>query len=198
MQTDNAKNPEPISMLEKMLLHHCTPALFGLKQANLFSCPKNGALIAEIRDYNRLLNKTGVYIRVLYQCRNRLSILVYREKTLREYLGQKAVSEYLLENGYPEDCGQADYIPRAFCRLRKRMAECAFPHEIGFFLGYPVEDVFGFMTQNGRNFKCCGYWKVYGDEEEAMKIFSRYDKCREIISKKVVTGTPILKLLGIA
>ena len=42
-------------------------------------------------------------------------------------------------------------------------AEAAdFPHEIGVFLGYPLEDVVGFIRHRGKCFTCCGCWKSYG------------------------------------
>ena len=36
-----------------------------------------------------------------------------------------------------------------------------FPHEMGLLLGYPVEDVTGFMVHGGKNSLYSGYWKVY-------------------------------------
>ena len=49
--------------------------------------------------------------------------------------------------------------------LRMRLASGdGFPHEIGLFLGYPVEDVLGFIENAGQNCKCCGCWKVYCNE----------------------------------
>ena len=33
----------------------------------------------------------------------------------------------------------------------------AFPHEIGLLLGYPVEDVLGFIRHQGKNYLYTGY-----------------------------------------
>ena len=41
-----------------------------------------------------------------------------------------------------------------------------FPHEIGLLLGYPPEDVSGFIENGGKNFLCSGYWKVYKGRQE--------------------------------
>lgn len=46
-----------------------------------------------------------------------------------------------------------------------------FPHEIGLFLGYPVEDVKGFIENKGENCVKCGAWKVYCNPEEKMHFF---------------------------
>ena len=53
------------------------------------------------------------------------------------------------------------------CRKGKR-----FPHEIGVLLGYPAEDVKGFVVNEGKNYLYSGYWKVYGDLSEAKQLFT--------------------------
>ena len=44
-------------------------------------------------------------------------------------------------------------------------------------LGYPSEDVSGFIKHGAKNSKCVGTWKVYGDEAEAQKKFKLYKMC---------------------
>lgn len=115
---------------------------------------------------------------------------MYRVKKLEEDLKKNEVSKFLRENGYKETC-----VNYAISLLKKRLMDLkAFPHEIGVFLGYPIEDVIGFINNKGCNFKCCGYWKVYGDKEKAIKEFARYDKCRMIYTKLWNQGRSILKL----
>ena len=82
--------------------------------------------------------------------------------------------------------------------LAKRIKGCNdFPHEIGIFLDYPIEDVKGFIENNGENFKLCGFWKVYDNEEKARKTFSNYKKCRSFLCGKLNEGTDIYKALRI-
>lgn len=65
-------------------------------------------------------------------------------------------------------------------QLGKRLCEQKdFPHEIGLFLGYPLEDVQGFIEHHAEGYKCVGCWKVYGDEEHARREFRRYQKCTD-------------------
>ncbi len=54
-----------------------------------------------------------------------------------------------------------------------------FPHEIGLFLGYPPEDVYGFIHAR-LGAKCCGCWKVYGDVDAARRTFAKYRKCTKV------------------
>ena len=69
-----------------------------------------------------------------------------------------------------------------------------FPHEIGLFLGYPPEDVLGFIKNGAENCKRLGCWKVYGDEENALKTFKKYEKCTEIYSKLWNNGRSLERL----
>lgn len=58
-----------------------------------------------------------------------------------------------------------------------------FPHEIGIFLDYPLQDVKGFIENKGKNSKYNGLWKVYGDKDASMKLFEKYRKCISVYSE---------------
>ena len=76
------------------------------------------------------------------------------------------------------------------------MSRGDFPHEIGAFLGYPVSDILGFIENNGKNYKFSGYWKVYGDAEEAKILFERYDRSRCMMMEKMSCGECLENILG--
>lgn len=46
-----------------------------------------------------------------------------------------------------------------------------FPHEMGLLLGYPPEDVKGFIHNQGKNYLYSGYWKVYDRPHEKSGCF---------------------------
>lgn len=78
---------------------------------------------------------------------------------------------------------------QAVAMLRKRFAtDDGFPHEIGLFLGYPLGDVMGYIENAGRNSKCSGCWKVYCNECEAMKLFAKFDKCKNVYRQLFAEG----------
>lgn len=56
------------------------------------------------------------------------------------------------------------------------------PHEIGYFLGYPYEDVHQFIVQHGENYKVFGAWKVYTDVEQALTTFDSYRACTQYLT----------------
>ena len=70
----------------------------------------------------------------------------------------------------------------------------AFPHEIGVFLGYPLEDVLGFIENGGRNCLYCGCWKVYANECAALEAFVRSEKCKSVYQRLFASGCPLSKL----
>ena len=91
------------------------------------------------------------------------------------YLKHSAAKDILKENGYPESPG------RCVSYLRGRLAESGeFPHEVELFLGYPPEDVSGFIKNGAQACKCVGCWKVYGDEAKAKCTFAKYKKCTAV------------------
>ncbi len=76
----------------------------------------------------------------------------------------------------------------------RRFSECDFPHEIGFFLGYPAKDVIGFINHKGENYLARGMWKVYDNVEHAEKKFRSYEKCTKVYLSCFEGGRSINKL----
>ncbi|MCQ4727415.1 DUF3793 family protein [Anaerotignum faecicola] len=186
---------------EKLLILHCSPTLLGLKQASLFSCPavKEEEFTPLLGRYNILLNPKDIYFKVLYRCGARFYILTYRKKPMLASLKNHAVNGFLKSIGYPTQTDGTDYVEKMVLHLAGRITGCdSFPHEFGFFMGYPAQDVIAFIENGGRNYKFCGYWKVYGNEEEARRLFERYRKCREVLLKKAESGATVLNILGAA
>ena len=70
-----------------------------------------------------------------------------------------------------------------------------FPHEVGLFLGYPPEDVRGFMKSSRDGVKCVGCWKVYGDEIRAREVFWRYRRCKEVFEENMQRGRKLETLI---
>lgn len=168
-------------MLDKLLIAHCSPTLSGMKTANLFLCsiPSDEGLCTMVAAWNRELNPKGVSLHILCKRNERALIYVYRRAMLAADLQVLGVQAFLTEFGY------SDLAPE-FCleRLKERFADSpGFPHEIGLFLGYPLGDVRGFIENGGQNYKLCGPWKVYCNECEALKLFTKYKKCREVYTK---------------
>lgn len=147
-------------MSEDLLVQHCSPTLAGIKTGNMFSCKfaDDTEMRNCVRCWNRIFVKKGLRMLPLRFQNNRALVYVYRPSRLTQDLQQKTVCKILQERGYekaaPEQC---------LIQLMNRLAKDEeFPHEIGLFLGYPPEDVQGFIKNRAADCKCVGCWKVYG------------------------------------
>ena len=147
----------------------------------------------------------GIRIRVLTWRPCGAIVYVYRPSCLARSLKDPRVTRALAQMGYHVAGGelgactaagstraQAETRPRPemllahvetyldalLDQLGSRFSCAAgLPHEIGFFLGYPYEDVMGFIEHRGRNFICFGCWKVYANPRQALRSFSRFKRC---------------------
>lgn len=182
---------------ETVMIEQCSPTLAGLKPANLFRHETRDAqgLAERVAWWNAQLNPRGIQMTVLKECAltHRYLIYVYRETRLNEVLAQPEVRRFLQKEGYDvpaeADCGALlRQLSRRLC------CEGEFPHEIGVFLGYPLEDVIGFIENRGKNFTCCGCWKAYGDPAAAQRLFDQLNKCTSVYLRLFHSGTPILRL----
>ena len=177
-------------MSDETVIRYCAPTLASLKTGSLFACQRETEqeLHAGIRDLNRRLCGKGLC--VLPMQRRDTSRLVYvcRPEHLARDLSDPRAQAILGGCGYP--CGQTNACLRV---LRERMrTQAEFPHEIGLFLGYPPEDVEGFMTR--QRAKLVGCWKVYGDVERAQRLFDRYARCTGIYLRQYARGSSIERL----
>lgn len=178
-------------MSDEQVVRYCAPTLASLKTGSMFSCPcaDRGELNAFVRSMNRRLMDKGLRVLPL-RCRDGLSLIyVYRPTRLQEDLNCCSAAELLRSCGYC--CGDANACLRHLI-LRLSQAD-GFPHEIGLFLSYPPEDVYGFIHHRGEE-KCSGCWKVYGDVEAAQRTFDRYRKCSRVYMRLWNRGCSIEQL----
>ena len=71
-----------------------------------------------------------------------------------------------------------------------------FPHEVGLFLGYPAEDVRGFIENRAAGCKCVGCWKVYGDVNAAKMRFASFEKCTRDNCGRLRRGCTLEQLIS--
>lgn len=160
-------------MSEDLIIRTCAPTLAGLKTGSLFSCACESmdALLPQIRRLNRRLVPKGLRCVPLRFSGSRALVYLYRPSFLRQDLRCSQADDILRREGYcTGDCGHCVTQLARKLRLSEN-----FPHEIGLFLGYPAEDVAGFMEN--KPCKCVGYWKVYGDESAAKEKFRQFRSC---------------------
>lgn len=164
-------------MSEELIIRQCAPTLAGIKTGSLFPCPYTDKkeAINDIRGFNQEYVRKGLCVLPLRFCNNRVLLLLFRPNQLKEDLNNPLAASILQECGYT--CRS---YGECIATLIQRFSENDnFPHEIGLFIGYPPEDVRGFITHKAQNFKCCGLWKVYGDENKAKAMFRQFNECTD-------------------
>ena len=178
-------------MFTELLVRHCSPVLAGLKTANMFACPFSDReeMRACVSRLNHRLREKGLRILPLRFCENRALIYVYRPARLARDLRQDGAARLLTEYGY-----LAEAPARCLVHLMQRLSQGGeFPHEIGLFLGYPPEDVCGFI-HDASACKFAGLWKVYGDETAARRTMDRFHKCTRLYCDRFGQGCPLERL----
>ena len=175
--------------MERGLISYCAPTLAGLKTGSIFNIDITD-IDSKVEDFNKKYNEKGIYAAVLVKRGSTALLYVYRKKRLAKDLCRPECSGLMRKFGYCMDCNMC------IEHLKERLSHSGdFPHEIGLFLSYPVEDVMGFIKNKGRNALMCGCWKVYGNIEKAEKQFSMYRKCTYVYSKLFNEGRKFEKFI---
>lgn len=179
-------------MCEELIIRHCAPTLAGMKTGTIFNCTydTDEGLRAWLSGINRRLSHKGIRAVPLKKQNNRALIYIYRPTKLKKDISSTEASRLLCHYGY------ADAVPsKCVVKLIERLKQSEdFPHEIGLFLGYPVDDVKGFIEHGAKASKCVGCWRVYGNEEQAKKTFSKYKRCTDTYLRQFKNGNTLLRL----
>ena len=183
-----------VRSFEALLVEQCAPTLAGVKPASLFCWQYENAREAVAR-WAKELAPFGIALRIMRtcSCTGHSLIYLYRSAWLRQITMVPEYRAFLEKQGYHLEQGCSGLLEQLSARL---CLERDFPHEIGIFLGYPLEDVVGFIENQGRDYTCRGPWKVYGDPVAAQNRFSRYRRCTEHYCRQFRNGTPLCQLVA--
>lgn len=147
-----------------------------------------------LRTYASGLSSSGVRATGLGWRDGRLMLLVWRPDLVRAALSDEGARALLLRSGIRPDPDEA--LRCLVGRLRSYYAgRASFPHEVGLVLGYPVEDVEGFIADGGRGAVACGRWKVYGDPLAARRRFEELGRRERDARRLYAEGVPVRELL---
>ena len=173
---------------EQMLAFHSAPTLLGIKCSSLFAVKQTELSISDIEDYFRSNTVLQCFsVKFMCRCRERVLLFVYHKKLLKMWLSEKRVMDFLESCGYDTKLS----VEEKLRILEERISCGSFPHEIGIFLGYPVDDVLGFIENKGANYLFCGFWKVYGDLNGAKRTFDEYVHCRDYLCNNIKHGVEL-------
>jgi hypothetical protein len=108
-------------------------------------------------------------------------VLFYYDELLKKVLRKDSTMDFLSNFGYSENMNLEEIL----LHLKSRFADDC-PHELGLFLGIPLEDVKDFIYNPLKRCIFTGYWKVYNNEETARRIFNCYDMQKQSVMNRVI------------
>lgn len=188
--------PEWYASFEAELVPICAPTLAGFKSASIFSVrPTDPEYIRlKVEYWDQKLSKFGVRVTILKDGTSpRPTIIyVYRPHQVMADLNKAGVRDFLGRYGYDPDLSLEECLDV----LRERLLKGnEFPHEIGIFIGYPLEDVVPFVENKDRSGCCMGLWCAYCDQEEKEKFFNHCKRCSSIYTHLFHQGRPVEQMV---
>ena len=176
--------------IEIKIALQCPPLLTGIKISNLLIVATGNA-----QHVFQRFQGTRVSMCVLCRTKQKTVFFLYNREELEAYLNSFDVHELLGYLGY-----QTPSLTTVLKECSRRYQQYAkgeqdFPHELGLLLGYPVEDVIGFIENQGKNPLYSGYWKVYSNVSETLNLFENYNQARETVVRMISRGIDVQNIL---
>ncbi|WP_194190060.1 DUF3793 family protein [Clostridium chrysemydis] len=167
---------------KKFMLFMLAPVVAGYKPSSTITLVKKSSDYFEWnKSKEELLEELNLNYIVLRECSEAKIILVFNEAKLRERLKNKENKNFLEGLNYDLSLD----IFEILLKLKERYNLYHCPHELGIFLGIPVEDVKDFMECTEKKCLACGYWKVYNNYDEAIKTFNDYNLVKDRVVRLV-------------
>ncbi|MDI9216942.1 DUF3793 family protein [Clostridium tertium] len=182
----NIENEESI---KKFLLYNSSLVIAGVKPSATVTINKKLEKLYKtwIQDGKSFLKSINLSFINLREDDNASIILIYNNDILKKHIFKPENMDFLIKLGYKRNNNISYYVEY----LKDRYDEFNCPHELGIFLGIPIDDVKSFMQCSYKKCLGCGYWKVYSNYEKALEIFDIYDDVREKTMDKILEGEPI-------
>lgn len=201
-------------MLEGEVARWCAPVLMAAKPAGMFNvvryhqvgmrldgkplmaqaAPQQAELAAA--DLDGALRETGVRVRVMAHRRGSSMVFVWRPSLMEAFIGRDPEATMLEVEGYdpadPDSC--VDRLQARVlgfdARPRNPDGTDRFPHEVGFLLGYPIDDVMGFVRTRAAVL-ARGWWNVYSDLGRGRRVFRLLDSCTALAARRLMQGATL-------
>lgn len=172
--------------IEKFLIYNASLVISGAKPSATITIKKDKENLYDkwIRYGIDFLETINIKYIDLRESSNALIILIYNENQLSNYIFKEENKDFLIKLGYSNESNVNNYL----CMLKNRYNQFNCPHELGVFLGFPLNDVMDFMNCKDKKCLSCGYWLVYNNLQEAKETFNRYDKVKEHTVNYILSG----------
>ena len=166
------------------LLYHGAEMLAGSKASTMISFRNSSSGLRHLWDTHK--HEIAKYTEPQYIELKRngkgVVVLFYWTSELEKILEDTSVREFLSRFGY------TDFSINGALNMLKERFDASCPHEVGVFLGYPLDDVIHFTDCPKDTCIFTGYWKVFCNEEKARQTFKLYDQIKSECAKMLHSG----------
>ncbi len=172
--------------VETQMALQCAPFIMGLRVSNLFVVHNE-----KLHELHSMLQESGIHYMELIKGDMKTTLFLYNKEEILDYMSDDYVKCAMSGMGY------ADMDFQEMLHLFKLRYEAymsgngEFPHEMGFFLGYPYEDVVGYINNDGKNSLFTGYWKVYENVSKKVKLFQKFESAKDLVIRYIAAGLSI-------
>lgn len=159
---------------DQIIIKNSAPALCGIKPSNLFSLTSDRISVQKLYHWKKEFSKLGMELFELKPSDSLTLFFACDITWIYKIISDFEHAAFFESLGYTISSNPYIMLNQVFTRL---VSSGNFPHEIGLFLGYPLEDVKAFIREQGKNCTCTGYWKSYTNISEAKKTFNKFQHC---------------------
>lgn len=165
--------------------YHLAPIFTSRKPSSVLTFSKHGRNMYGLwKQYkSKFFEGSAIHFYELKKTEQKVCVLFYVPGHLMGTLTYGEHMAFLKKFGYHEHMTLREYLEL----LKKRFAEDC-PHEVGLFLGVPLNDIKGFIACNGKNYLFSGYWKVYHCLQQTLDTFKLYDQAKMQVVNLVSKG----------
>ncbi|HEX3022774.1 MAG TPA: DUF3793 family protein [Lachnospiraceae bacterium] len=184
-------NHEEISQnVEMQIARQCAPLLAGIKISNILITHVTGK-----NGVSSIFQDSPIKMKYLHIGPDRVAILLYRMTELVKLLQDIQVQRLMKSYGYQNMEVEAvlELFASRYSMYMKEREE--FPHEMGILLGYPIDDVLGFINNEGKNYLYTGYWKVYSNLYDTLHLFERFKHAKLMMVQLVMRGFSMNRII---
>lgn len=171
--------------------YHAAPTIERVKPASVVTFSNNRRNLYYLwKKYKQyFLNYYGLDFHELKSDSGKAVVLFYDRNLLKDILIDRETMYYLMDFGYSVHMTLEEILDF----LKGRFVH-TFPHEIGIFLGFPLEDVKQFIEYPDKSALLYGYWKVFTNVEYAKFKFRLYDRAKLKVMKNILRESDLSEI----
>lgn len=178
--------------LNQIFIRYSSQTICGIKPANLFTVSAKELSRKILTTWENIASKQKLILRAFEISNKTMMIFIYNSKWIQDILSNSSIQNYMSSKKFSSPHNVEKSMEELIFRLKEKNE---FPHEVGIFLGYPLEDVIKFEENKGKFCKYCGYWKSYSNPEEARKCCDLYRDCCQMCTQWFDEGYSIPQII---